>query len=162
MSNRPDAADRDSPGDDDLLYRRLQPNWVRGRDILPAAAQVSQWKQGLSCDWSVLARPEDTAKGEFPSYVLIIPVSECRRLGIEVRYDPIDDPSDPNFNPAHCLLFLPSNAKTKAEKARVRDGLLSPKATTWRLLDPPWHRRLWYRLRTWFRGRRKPKAKSAR
>ena len=156
MSNRPDVADRDSPGDDDLLYRRLQPDHIRGRDILPAAAQISHWKKGLSCDWSALARPEDTAKGEFPSYVLIIPVSECRRLGIEVRYDPIDDPSDPDYNLAHCVLLFPPHAKTKAEKARVRDALLASEATTWRLLDPPWYRRLWYRIRTWFRDRRKP------
>lgn len=160
MSNRHAAIDLPDPDDDDLLYRRLQPGDIRDGEVRSEAAPLSQWKQGLSCDWSVLACPEDTVNGKFPSYVLIITVRECRRLGIDVRYDPIDDPSDPNYNLAHCVLRFPPDAKSKVQKRRLRDDLLASEATTWQLIDPPWYRRLWYRLRTWTRGRRMAKDKS--
>jgi len=108
--------------DEDILYRRVLEKHVADGKVTTAHCQTKQWKEGLSCDWSVIARPEEVAKG-LP-YLLTFTVGQCRTLDIHVRYCPHVDPHDPLYNLAHCLLVLPPQIKGRSEIARVRDRLL--------------------------------------
>ncbi len=129
-----DPADSDRFSDDDLLYRRVLESHVKDGKATPAHCQTKQWKKGLSCDWSAKASPEQTVK-TLPNYVLEISVEDCRSLGIDVQYSPIEDPTDPDYNPAHCLLVLPPDIrKSKPGIAAVRDKFL--KKAKLRLLVP--------------------------
>jgi len=108
--------------DEEILYRRVREQEVRNGKVTPANCPTRQWKEGLSCDWSVMTTPEDAAKG-LP-YLLTITVSQCRDLGLDVRYCPHLDPDDPFYNLAHCLLILPPNMG-KRDIAEVRQRFLN-------------------------------------
>jgi hypothetical protein len=78
-----------------------------------------------------MASPRQTAK-TLPSYILEISVGQCKSLGIDVRYAPVVDVHDPNYNLAHCLLVLPSDIK-KSEIVTLRADFL--KAAICRLVE---------------------------
>ena len=108
----------------DLLFRWVHPEHLHDQRILPAHCPTSQWREGLSCDWSVLASPDETAvrKGRrLPVAVLSVTVGECLQLGLDVRHCPVLE-STADYNLAHCLLIPPSS--TKSAIARLRESLL--------------------------------------
>ncbi len=142
-----DLDDSDRFSDDDLLYRRVSESTIKDGRITPDHCPVQQWKDGLSCDWSAKTSPEETVK-TLPNHVLEISVRDCRSLGIDVQYSPIEAEEDPNHNLAHCLLVLPPNIKTKLEIRKVRDEFLA-KAKV-RLLVAK--RRRWQRAFAWLRS----------
>jgi hypothetical protein len=91
----------------DTLYRRVHPRDVREGLPLRSHCPTKHWRAGLSCDWAVVT-PPDEAGVKLP-YILLFTVQHCWELEIEVRYCPVIDPTDPHYNLAHCLLFLPPN-----------------------------------------------------
>ena len=149
-----DLGDYDLLRAEDRLYRRLRETDIVDDEIRAAHCGIKQWNNGLSCDWSVMADPQDTVR-QLPNYVLEISVGRCRELGIDVRYCPHVDPNDPNYNLAHSLLFFPADVKAKRQKRELRDQFL--KASTYRLLEPrpKWHQRVLTWLRSWFYPRSK-------
>lgn len=124
----------------DTLYRWVADQYVVEGKVLEANWPASQWRNGLSCDWSVLARAEQTAKrlgGSLPAFVLQFTMQGCLDLGIDVRHCPVIDESSPDYNLAHCLLFPPETGKAairklrdelqeKATLLRIRRSLLHP------------------------------------
>lgn len=107
--------------DEEILYRRVRKEDVKEGTVTAAHCPTKQWKEGLSCDWSVMATRKEAARG-LP-YLLTITVGECRALGLDVRYCPNVDTNDPFYNLAHCLLALPPQT-SKIAIARVRKGFL--------------------------------------
>ena len=114
--------------DEDILYRRVHEAHVKDGKVTPAHCPTKQWKEGLSCDWSVMTTHEEAARG-LP-YVLTITVGECKALGIDVRYCPHADTDDPFYNLAHCLLVLPpqtsSSGIAKVRKRFLEVAVLRP------------------------------------
>ncbi len=108
--------------DKDVLYRRVLEKHVEDGKVTHAHCPTKQWKEGLSCGWSVIATPEEAAK-ELP-YLLTFTVGQCKALNINVRYCPHVDPHHPLYNLAHCLLVLPPRMSTRAEIAKVRERFL--------------------------------------
>lgn len=123
MSQHHDLGDFDFFWPNDLLYRYVRDAQVSHGMPTTACCPLKDWDVGLSCDWSLLRRPEETARA-LPGYVLRISVRDCRKLGIEIRYSPVVDPESRDYNLAHCLLFLPDNLKTRAEKVVLRAAYL--------------------------------------
>lgn len=135
MSDHYDLGDFDFFRPDDLLYRYVLDCHMERGQATSASGSLKHWDKGLSCDWALLRKPKETAK-TLPGSILKISVGKCRELGIEVRYCPVVEPSSPNYNLAHCLLFLPSDLKTKSEKAKGRDAFLAA-CVTERVAPPP-------------------------
>ena len=109
--------------DEDILYRRVREGDVVDGKVTNAQCPTKQWKEGLSCDWSVITTPEEAAKG-LP-YVLTFTVGQCKALDIDVRYCPHVDRHDPFYNLAHCLLVLPLHTReSKRGISKVRDKFL--------------------------------------
>jgi hypothetical protein len=66
--------------------------------------------------------PPERASQTAP-YILLFTVGHCQQLGIEVRHTPVTDPHDPDYSPAHCDLFLPTEVlqdKRKLNEVRTR------------------------------------------
>jgi hypothetical protein len=108
---------------EDRLYRWVHPEDISDGIVLPAHSPTAQWRTGLSCDWSVLARPEDTARrkgGSLPAHVISIRIRQCLDLGLDVHHCPVLGARDPNDNPAHCLLFPGDRGKTAIREMRDR------------------------------------------
>lgn len=92
----------------DFLYRWVKDENVRDGDILEADWPTGQWRDGLSCDWSILSGPDQTAKrlgGSLPAYVLRFTIQNCVEIGIRPHHCPVVDKDSPDYNLAHCLLF---------------------------------------------------------
>ena len=105
MDDCHDLGDFDLFRPEDVLYRRVLEHDVRDGRVTKGHCPTKQWKAGLSCNWSVVTPPERANRRL--SLILIFTVGDCRNLGIEVRYCPVVDLADPDYNLAHCLLFLP-------------------------------------------------------
>jgi hypothetical protein len=108
----------------DYLYRWVSDEHVVDGVIHETHWPTSQWKAGLSCDWSVLSGPVESAKrakrlaGSLPAYVLRISIRDCTRFGIRVHHCPVVNEDAPNFNLAHCLLFPPDSGKGAIRRLR--------------------------------------------
>ena len=123
MDDCHDLGEFDVFQDNDLLYRRVHHTHITNGKITAAHCPFTQWERGLSCDWSVMTTPEKMAKG-LSQFISVISVGQCSEIGIEVRYCPLVDPNHPDYNLAHCLLFLPTHLSSKTQKARVRDAFV--------------------------------------
>lgn len=122
MGSCHDLSDVVSLDDSDFLYRRVHPAHVSD---LRASCPPKQWKEGLSCDWSVLlASPSDTLRNQFPGHLLRVSVRQCRSIGLDVRYCPVVETSDRDYNLAHCLLVLPTDQTSKSAIDGVRERFL--------------------------------------
>lgn len=134
----------------DILYRRVLEEHVVDGKVTPAHCPTEQWKQGLSCDWSVIATPQEAVK-KLP-YLLTVTVGRCKALNMDVRYCPHVIPDYPFYNLAHCLLVLPPHM-SRRDIAKVREEFL--KVAVVRPLEPQpeskWYQRAFKRLRSWFR-----------
>lgn len=121
--------------EDDLLFRRLNPQDIANDGtILPAHAPLKQWESGLSCDWSAVTAPVETVR-TLPNVILVVPVWKCLRLGLTIKYCPVVDPLSPDYNLAHCLLFMPATVIGKKARASMRDEFLRS-ASHWYLKRP--------------------------
>jgi len=137
--------------DEDILYRRVLEKHIEDGKVTRAHCPTPQWKEGLSCDWSVMANPEEAAKG-LP-YLLTLTVGQCKALNIDVRYCPHVDRHNPFYNLAHCLLVLPLHTReSKRDIAKVRDRFLE--VAVLRLTEPElkqkWCLRALKWIRSWF------------
>jgi len=114
--------------DEDILFRRVSEEHVVEGNVIPAHCPTKQWQEGLSCDWSVMASPQEVAKG-LP-YLLTFTVGQCRALDLDVRYCPYVNPDDPFYSPAysHCLLVLRSQM-SKSEIRKVYQQFLNRSST---------------------------------
>jgi len=135
--------------DEDILFRRVSDEHVVEGKVTPAHCPTKQWKEGLSCDWSLIANPEEAAKG-LP-YLLTFTVGQCKALDLDVRYCPHVNPDDPFYNLAHCLLVLPSHMG-KPEIRKVYEQFL--KVAVLRPTEPEpeekWYLRAFKWIRSWF------------
>ena len=123
MSDSPDLGFHHLFRPNDRLYRWVHPEHVRAGVVLPAHCPTVQWREGLSCDWSVLATAEERAQrkaGSFPAHVLSVTVQECLDLGLVLRHCPVIDRQSPDFNLAHCLLLPPDPGKLAIRELRDR------------------------------------------
>lgn len=105
----------------DLLYRWILPTDLQDGLVLPSHCPTKQWREGLSCDWSLLSTPLETAlrKGRsLPAHILSISIEQCRSLGLDVRHSPDVDNASPNFNLSHCLLHPADSSKTGVRDVR--------------------------------------------
>ncbi|MFH1923692.1 MAG: hypothetical protein ABIP48_27850 [Planctomycetota bacterium] len=119
MGDRHNIGDLDFFQPEDVLYRRLLACHVLAGEVVKGHCPTEQWKEGLSCDWAVITPPEKSPRET--EFVLEFSVRHCRELGIEVRYCPVVEPNHPDYNLAHCLLFLPAEIlqdKRKLEERR--------------------------------------------
>lgn len=105
--------------DEDFLYRRVLTTHVNNGVVTDAHCPTGHWRKNLSADWSVLRENPAEVANEDPGYLIRIAVAECRSIGLTVRYEPEPD------NPAHCVLLLPEDKKTKQAIAKVRNDLLN-------------------------------------
>ncbi len=105
--------------DDDFLYRRVLAAHVNNTVVTDAHCPTEHWRRNLSVDWSCLRdNPADVVK-EDPGFLIRISVAHCRSIGLSVRYEPEPD------NPAHCVLILPYDKKSKHEIAKIRNDFLN-------------------------------------
>ena len=135
--------------EEDILYRRVLEKHVEDGRVMPAHCPTRQWEKGLSCDWSVMATPEEAAKG-LP-YLLTFTVGQCKALNIDVRYCPHVNPDHPVYNLAHCLLVLRSHMG-KRDIAKVREEFLGVAVLrpTESEPEPRWYLRPFKWIRSWF------------
>ena len=135
--------------DEDILYRRVLEEHVEEGNVTRAHCPTKQWEEGLSCDWSVIAKPEEAAK-ELP-YLLTFTVGQCKALNIGVRYCPHVHPHHPFYNLAHCLLVLPPRM-SRRDISKVRDRFLE--VAVLRPTEPEpkqkWYLRAFKWIRSWF------------
>jgi hypothetical protein len=125
-----DLGDFDLFRDGDLLYRRVLAVHVVNGQVVAAHCPTRQWKEGLSCDWSVMTSATGAARS-LPNYVLSITIGRCRSLGLDVRYCPHVQWDDPHYNLAHCLLVLPPNVTSKPEIEDLRTRFLRAAKLDW-------------------------------
>lgn len=108
--------------DAEFVYRRIDGDF-EGNDFPDAHWPSSQWRDGLSCDWSAIVTERESRRN-VTGRLLVISIRECRRLGIRVHYDPITDPASPDYNLAHCLLCAPPSVlQSKTRLRQLRDDL---------------------------------------
>lgn len=113
MCNCHDLGDyKDLFRDGDILCRRVRKDHIVEGKVTAAHCPTKQWAEGLSCDWSVMANPRDSAEGH--PYLLTFTVGQCTALDIGVRYCPHHDPTSTFYNLAHCLLVLPQRMNKRA------------------------------------------------
>jgi len=105
VSGSPDIGEFPSFRRDHVLYRRVLDCHIGEGEVVKAHCPTEQWKEGLSCDWSEVTPPELATRRA--NHILLFTVGHCQDLGVDVRHSPIADPCDPDYNLAHCLLFLP-------------------------------------------------------
>ena len=149
-----DLGDSDCFSDDDLLYRRVHESHLKDGKLTPAHCPTKQWRKGLSCDWSAKVGPEQTVK-TLPNYVLEISVQDCKSLGIDVQYAPIEDETSPNYNLAHCLLVLPPDIRSsKLEIRKIRDEFVEKAEIRLLVAEKSWWQRVVAWMRSWLFGLR--------
>jgi hypothetical protein len=98
----------------DCLFRWVSDDHVVDGVIHETHWPTSQWKAGLSCDWSVPSGPDETAArlgGSLPAYVMRISIRDCTSFGMRVHHCPVVNEDSPDYNLAHCLLYPPDSGK---------------------------------------------------
>lgn len=100
--------------DEDKLFYRIHKNYIQDGQLIPGSFREKG--EGMSTDWDKYSTPIDAknrAKVPADNGIVSFISGDIRRIGLEVKHDPICSPDENIYNRAHANIIGLSKNKEK-------------------------------------------------